>query len=87
MVKNVSEVEMRAREFAESQMIPTLTKKGYMGRAYREQNPGGETSILVDDELIGIVSRRANDADRVLRMLEFMRESATELLSTVEKAQ
>ncbi len=86
-MKNVSEFEVGAREFSTSQMVPALTKKGYMGRALREENPGGETSILVDDELLGIVSRRARDADWVMRLLGFMRESATEMLSAIEKAQ
>ena len=86
-VKNVAEFEVKAGEFARSQMVPALGQKGYMGRAYREENPGGETSILVDDELISIVAWRAKDADRVLRMLEMMRESATGLLSAIEKAQ
>ena len=86
-VKNVAEFEVKAGEFARSQIIPTLARKGYMGRAYREQNPDGETSILVDDELIGIVSLRAFEADRILRSLEVMRGNATELLSAIEEAQ
>ena len=86
-VKNVSELELGAREFVTSQVIPALAKRGYMGRAFREEKPDGETSILVDDELVGIVSKRARDTDRVLNQLEAMKETATELLSAIEKAQ
>ena len=87
-VKNVEEFEVLARDFARFQMIPVLSKKGYMGQANRNwERPGGNTSILVDDELIGIVSRRAGDADFIVRMLEGMKERATEMLSAIEKAQ
>ena len=86
-IKNVSELELGAREFVASQVIPALAKRGYMGDAFREEKPDGETSILVDDELMGIVSKRARDTDRVLNRLEAMKETATELLSAIEKAQ
>ena len=68
-------------------MVPTLVKKGYMGRAYIQEDPSDATSIIVDDELIGIVALRADDANGILRVLEFMRESATELLTAIEQAQ
>ena len=86
-IAQVLEMEVAAGEFARSQMIPALNKKGYMGRAFREQHPVGETSILVDDELVGIVSKRAYQAESILRVIEIVRESASELLSAIEKAQ
>ncbi len=86
-ITQVLEMEEAAREFARSQMIPALNKKGYMGRAFREEHPGGETSILVDDELVGIVSKRAYETERILYVLEILKERATELLSAIEKAQ
>ena len=58
-----------------------------MGRAFRQENPVGATSILVDDELVGIVSRRAYEADRILRSLEILKGNATKLLAAIEQAQ
>jgi hypothetical protein len=83
----VSELELGARDFVTTQMVPALVKRGYMGRAFREEKPSGETSILFDDELVGIVSRRARDTDSVLNSLENMKVTATEMLSAIEESQ
>jgi hypothetical protein len=88
-VKNVAEFEAKAGEFARSQMVPALTKRGHMGTAlrHRRERPDGETSVIVDDELVGIVSFRAAEADFILGALERMKNSASELLSAIEHAQ
>ena len=85
-VARVAETEIGAREYAKSQLIPALTKRGDMGRALRAEHPDGEISIIVDDELVGIMSKRAADADFILGMLEHMRAAADELLFAIEQA-
>ena len=85
--EQVLENEIEAREFARSQMVPVLTRRGYMGRAFSQENPAGATSILVDDELVGIVSRRAYQTDRILGLLEILKGNATKLLAAIEQAQ
>ena len=89
LVKNVAESEANAGEFARSQMLPALTKRGYMGAAlrFRREPRDGRTSLIVDDELVGIVSFRAADTDFIIGTLERMRDSASELLSAIEHAQ
>jgi hypothetical protein len=85
--EQVLENEIEAREFARTQMVPVLTKKGYMGGAFSQENPVGATSILVDDELVGIVSRRAHQANRILGLLEILKGNATKLMAAIENAQ
>jgi len=83
----ILEMEIDARDFARSQLIPVLSRKGYMGRAFRTQHPDGETSIIVDNELLGLMSKRAYGADRILAMIDVLKESASQLLLAIENTQ
>lgn len=89
----VAETEISARQFVVTQLLPALVRRGNMGPAFVDSDPFGNTgpdgvtTVMVDEELVGLVAHRAGNTAFVMHTLDELKVAANDVVVAIEEAQ
>jgi len=86
-LQQAEETELSARAFTTSQLQPAFIRRGNMGPVRMETNPDGFTTMIIDEELVGLVAARAGNTAQVMRSLDNLKAAANDVVVAIEKAQ
>ena len=86
-IQQVQQVDLGARQFVFTELVPALAKRGNMGPTYDDVDSGGVTSVMVDDELVSLVGHRASNTRLILRTHNALKDAANDAITAVEQAQ
>ena len=64
-------------------MGPAFMGSGPFGNTY----PDGVTTVIVDEELVGLVAQRAGNTAFVVHTLDALKAAANDVVIAIEKAQ
>jgi hypothetical protein len=86
-LQQVEETEVNARAFMATQLDPALNTRGNFGPVRMDTDPDGFTAIMIDEELIGLVAKRARNTRFVIGTLDRLKAAANDVVIAIEKAQ
>jgi hypothetical protein len=84
--QQVEETELTARKLLLEQLVPALVRRGNMGPSFNNGDPNGITTVIVDEELLGLVAHRASYTSFVIRTLNQLEQATNDVIVAVEQA-
>jgi hypothetical protein len=89
-VTQALEVELIARDLVTEQMFPILIERRDLSHVYSKvgasETLDGSTSVQVDNQLLGLMARRASQTALAVSNLEELKASADTVLDSIEQA-